>query len=649
MNRQAIADVLTAQQDRRNAPAEAREAARTLADPRAVAIVTGQQAGLFGGPLYTLLKAITALRLAERIRASTTCRSSRSSGSTPRITTGTRSRQLHGARRRRRASVGHGRAPPAGAGERPAGCAPLHGRHLASRARARRGAAADGVHARARRDACAPTTRAGAASPRRSAAGSSGRSAPSGSSCSTARTRQPSRSWPICSARSSNSRAARRRWRPRRAPNWPRAATTARSSLEKAASACSCSIGGASADQDDSGRVQRGETRHSHARRSSSARRRPPRRSARTSCCGRWCRTRSFPTICYVAGPNELAYLGQLSRSTRRFGIPMPLIQPRATATVLDAARRSLPHPLPGALRSARPRDESALNELLRAQLPPSVERAVQDADAEIAARMDAMIRAVPAIDPTLEGAARSRSARSQHDMKALRGKIVQAAKRRDETLRRQFVHVQRSAFPGGTPQERTMGFVAFLNRYGPRLRRAPDRRAADRRRHPLDHDRLDWMASRSKGPRAAGARLAGSGSGYRVPGAAWIVFGVLFLVCTVAVVGVCSYYWVLFARQIDARLHGERDRVLPRVYARPFELYRGQALGVRAARRSAERPRLCRAQRASRSPASSCWTRRHRAHPARRRSQGRDRPRDVRPAAGRGRRSRRRRRCRRR
>ena len=44
-----------------------------------------------------------------------------------------------------------------------------------------------------------------------------------------------------------------------------------------------------------------------------------------------------FPTVCYVAGPNELAYLGQLKGVYEAFGIPMPLIQQRATATLVDA------------------------------------------------------------------------------------------------------------------------------------------------------------------------------------------------------------------------------------------------------------------------------------------------------------------------
>src|SRR5438128_1468391 len=39
------------------------------------------------------------------------------------------------------------------------------------------------------------------------------------------------------------------------------------------------------------------------------------------------------------------------------------------------------------------------------------------------------------------------------------------------------------------------------------------------------------------------------------------------------------GYYYVTFARQIDRRLHGERERVLPRVFARPLELRRGEAL----------------------------------------------------------------------
>ena len=62
-----IARVIAAQQERRGAPAAARESAARLADPATRVIITGQQAGLFGGPLFTLLKAITTMKLAAQV------------------------------------------------------------------------------------------------------------------------------------------------------------------------------------------------------------------------------------------------------------------------------------------------------------------------------------------------------------------------------------------------------------------------------------------------------------------------------------------------------------------------------------------------------------------------------------------------------
>ena len=177
-----------------------------------------------------------------------------------------------------------------------------------------------------------------------------------------------------------------------------------------------------------------------------------------------------FPTICYVAGPNELAYLGQLRGVYAHFGVPMPLFYPRASATVLDSAalRFLTKYKLP--LEALQAQDEAALNELLKTQIPPVVEESFAEAEKAIEAQMARLIAAMPALDPTLEGAARSTLERMQRDLQTLHGKMIQAAKRRDETLRRQFIHARALAFPGGHAQERTVGFLSFLNQYGPAL-----------------------------------------------------------------------------------------------------------------------------------------------------------------------------------
>jgi bacillithiol synthase len=175
-----------------------------------------------------------------------------------------------------------------------------------------------------------------------------------------------------------------------------------------------------------------------------------------------------FPTVCYVAGPNELAYLGQLRGVYDNFDVPMPLMYQRATATLLDsnAVRFLMRHDI--SIEQLQAQDESLLNQLFAAQLPPDVEAAMQDVSRLLQDRMEQLATSVAQIDATLEGAARSAFGRMQDDVKKLNAKIIQAAKRKDETLRRQFRHAQAQAFPGGEPQERSVGFVSFLNKYGP-------------------------------------------------------------------------------------------------------------------------------------------------------------------------------------
>ncbi|HEY6507208.1 MAG TPA: bacillithiol biosynthesis cysteine-adding enzyme BshC, partial [Vicinamibacterales bacterium] len=177
-----------------------------------------------------------------------------------------------------------------------------------------------------------------------------------------------------------------------------------------------------------------------------------------------------FPTVCYVAGPSELAYLAQLKQVYEAFGVPMPLVHPRASATLVDANAGRFLVRGDVAFESLRAHDESALNALLAAALPPSIDVAVEGVLHAVEERMQTLAGEVAAVDATLEGAVRSAMGRMQDDVKKLQAKILQAAKRKDDTLRRQFKHAQAQAFPGGTPQERAVGAISFLNKYGPGL-----------------------------------------------------------------------------------------------------------------------------------------------------------------------------------
>ena len=465
--RDEIARVVAAQQERRQAPRRARDAAALLADRRTVAVVTGQQAGLFGGPVFTLLKALTALKLAEQVSRD---------HHAPAVAVFWIDAEDHDWEEIRSCTVYDADlAPrtvsvPPRPGADPAPVATVHlDQSIVSAldelerilpATDFRASVLNGL-----RRAYAPGTGIADAFGRwlEDVLGERGlvvydssdpASKPLLSAVFARELSMPGQTAKIAALAGSDLVA-----RGYHAQVHPQDDSLALFHLDH----------GRRAIRQQDGQFIVGERQYAAAALVEQATTRPAGFSPNVL-LRPVVQDTLFPTICYVAGPNELAYLGQLRGVYDHFGVPMPLMYPRASATLLDSAAARFLNKYRLPLEALQPRDEAALNDLLRTQIPPAVDASLTEASEAVEAHMARVIHALPALDPTLEGAARSTLARMQHDLQTLGGKIIQAAKRRDETLRRQLMHAQALAFPGGHPQERTIGFVSFLNQYGPAL-----------------------------------------------------------------------------------------------------------------------------------------------------------------------------------
>ena len=463
----AIAGILATQQAARRAPAKAQEAAARLADPRAVVIATGQQAGVFGGPLFTLLKAVTAIQLATKISRE---------HNVPAVPVFWVDAEDHDWEEIRSCTVLDAEYQHRtitlpnvdGAGELPIAELTLDDRINASindllttlpttdfttqvgddiraayRPRARMAEAFStwiesilGPHGLVVFGSADPAAKSLAASVFVRELESPGRTA--------------------ALAASGGEKLRARGHQPQVVP--------------QPGSVSLFHLNGARQPiRRDGDQYFVGETPVTLASLLDEARTNPGRFSPNVL-LRPLVQDTLFPTICYVSGPSELAYLGQLREVYEHFGVPMPLIYPRASATLVDAAASRFlnKHQVP--LDALRSRDESGLNQLLQAQLPPEIEKSLKNAEDTLRAALQRVIDAMPALDPTLGGAAKTTMGKMEHDLKSLHGKVIQAAKRRDETLRRQFMRAQAQIFPLGHPQERTLTLVYFINRYGPGL-----------------------------------------------------------------------------------------------------------------------------------------------------------------------------------
>ena len=175
-----------------------------------------------------------------------------------------------------------------------------------------------------------------------------------------------------------------------------------------------------------------------------------------------------FPTAAYVGGPAEVAYWAQVHALYPLFDAEPPAVVPRAGATLLEARvaksldRFHLEWPdLSGDV-------EVVIGKALRALLPedfPTLfgrERGVID---QAFGRIEG---AVLGFDPSLQSAVETSANKMKHESETLEKKLMQVWKRRQEESVLQIRRARGQLFPHGGLQERSLSLLGYAVRYGP-------------------------------------------------------------------------------------------------------------------------------------------------------------------------------------
>ncbi len=169
-------------------------------------------------------------------------------------------------------------------------------------------------------------------------------------------------------------------------------------------------------------------------------------------------------TTLQVVGPGELAYMAQAAPIYEVLEIAAPWTTLRPQAVVLDAKQRRWAAELdlrPAELLADRTAAEQKLGNRSSGGF-------VGEGRRQIEALVDALRDAALAIDPNLEKPHSKTRESVLHALDTFAAKVAAAAARKDEVVRQRFSGLAEALCPDGGAQERVVSAAHFPGRFGP-------------------------------------------------------------------------------------------------------------------------------------------------------------------------------------
>lgn len=175
-----------------------------------------------------------------------------------------------------------------------------------------------------------------------------------------------------------------------------------------------------------------------------------------------------LPTAAYVAGPGEVAYFAQFKPLYAWAHIPMPIIYPRASVTLLERRIEKILDRYELDIPDLEDQLERLFRKVVLDKMDVDLDEAFASAGTHFHEAVNAIKPVIEQVDASLVKSAEAMRAQFMKEWSGLKNRLVKSERSRHEIVKDQLERATQSLVPDGKLQERFVSPIYYMNKYGP-------------------------------------------------------------------------------------------------------------------------------------------------------------------------------------
>lgn len=177
-----------------------------------------------------------------------------------------------------------------------------------------------------------------------------------------------------------------------------------------------------------------------------------------------------FPVVAYVGGPGEISYFGQIGDFFGCFGMAPPIVFPRPSVLFVPPGVRTTLERLNLGVEDLNVPESELATLTVRRLMAPAVVDALATLRESVVDGYREFLQSIADADGLFEREVGSLRNRALDDVSRVERKLVRHTKARENAQLRELAVARATLRPQRTPQERVLNVFPFLARYGPTL-----------------------------------------------------------------------------------------------------------------------------------------------------------------------------------